>query len=144
MATRREFLRQLGGAVTMTASSLWLQRCAAGAATVRAELSNGMIRISKSEAPTLGQIGGVLLVRTRDLPMPIVLRRLQHDEIVALSTICSHAGCEVRVLPNRFECPCHGSEYDADGEVLEGPASQPLQRFTVDESEQAYIIRINS
>lgn len=126
----------------MAASSFWLQRCAAGAASVRADLSDGTIRIAKSDASSLGQVGGVLLVRTRDLPMPIVLRRLQVNEIVALSTICSHAGCEVRVLPNRFECPCHGSEYDADGEVLEGPASQPLQRFAVAETEQAYIIRI--
>jgi Rieske Fe-S protein len=32
---------------------------------------------------------------------------------------------------DRLVCPCHGSEYDLLGRVLEGPAERPLTRFPV-------------
>lgn len=42
---------------------------------------------------------------------------------------CTHLGCTFPWNENtgRFECPCHGSRYDADGSVLRGPAGLPLQ-----------------
>lgn len=43
---------------------------------------------------------------------------------------CTHAGCHVHW--NSFEqcwdCPCHGSHFDIDGNVLQGPAVAPLAR----------------
>lgn len=44
----------------------------------------------------------------------------------ALSAVCSHLGCTVRWEAGAFRCPCHGSEYDAAGGVLQGPATRPL------------------
>jgi cytochrome b6-f complex iron-sulfur subunit len=49
----------------------------------------------------------------------------------ALSAICTHLGCTVNRAGNGdgFQCPCHGSQFDADGNVIEGPAPQPLEWF---------------
>ncbi|MFQ5843670.1 MAG: ubiquinol-cytochrome c reductase iron-sulfur subunit [Planctomycetota bacterium] len=46
----------------------------------------------------------------------------------ALSSICPHLGCNVRRATGArgFECPCHGSTYDAVGNVTGGPAPKPL------------------
>lgn len=46
----------------------------------------------------------------------------------ALSSKCTHRGCEVLWLPghNSFQCPCHGAQYDADGKNTRGPAQSPL------------------
>ena len=141
--TRRKFLKTLGGAVTLAASPAALQSCAAGLATYRGTLEGGTIAIPKGEALAALQ-AGPMFVRAENLPVAIVLRRMPEQQWLALSTICSHAGCEVRVLPQGFECPCHGSAYAADGEVEEGPATRALQRFPVEETADTILIQVKS
>ncbi|WP_199433428.1 FAD-dependent oxidoreductase [Qaidamihabitans albus] len=48
----------------------------------------------------------------------------------AVSLRCTHLGCLVRFngAERSWDCPCHGSRFDVDGAVLEGPAVRPLQR----------------
>ena len=50
-------------------------------------------------------------------------------EPYALSAECTHLGCLVPWDPiqKKFECPCHGSQYDARGSVIRGPAPGPLK-----------------
>lgn len=49
------------------------------------------------------------------------------SEFHAISSVCTHLGCNVRHLgPGGFSCPCHGSLFDADGQVIRGPATRPL------------------
>lgn len=47
------------------------------------------------------------------------------------SNICTHRGCPVPYVATdqKFECPCHGSQYDKTGEVLKGPAPKRLLRY---------------
>ncbi|BAY61528.1 Rieske [2Fe-2S] domain-containing protein [Calothrix brevissima NIES-22] len=51
----------------------------------------------------------------------------------AISPICTHLGCTVEWHPerNHFICPCHGSQYDSVGRVVQGPAKHPLPLITV-------------
>jgi Rieske Fe-S protein len=49
----------------------------------------------------------------------------------AVSLVCTHLGCTVAVTEDTFSCPCHGSVFDRRGNVLKGPASQPLRRLQV-------------
>jgi cytochrome b6-f complex iron-sulfur subunit len=44
----------------------------------------------------------------------------------ALSLVCTHLGCTVESKPDGFTCPCHGSRFDPQGNVLRGPAAKPL------------------
>jgi nitrite reductase/ring-hydroxylating ferredoxin subunit len=48
----------------------------------------------------------------------------------AVSLRCTHLGCLLRfnAAERSWDCPCHGSRFDVDGAVLEGPAQQPLER----------------
>jgi cytochrome b6-f complex iron-sulfur subunit len=48
--------------------------------------------------------------------------------LYALDAVCPHLGCLVE--PGRkdgFRCPCHGSRFDAVGQVLTGPATGSLR-----------------
>ena len=53
------------------------------------------------------------------------------NELIALSSICTHRRCRVGVEPDRsFLCPCHGSTFDPNGHVTEGPAKRDLPTLT--------------
>jgi Rieske Fe-S protein len=45
-----------------------------------------------------------------------------------VSAVCTHMKCIVRwnALETSWDCPCHGSRFDVDGGVIEGPALCPL------------------
>lgn len=55
------------------------------------------------------------------------------DGLLALRQVCAHLDCLLGwdQQSRRFLCPCHGSQFAADGRVLSGPATRSLDRFTV-------------
>lgn len=50
-------------------------------------------------------------------------------QLHVVDTTCTHMGCEVHwnQAERSWDCPCHGSRFDTDGRVLEGPAVEPLK-----------------
>jgi cytochrome b6-f complex iron-sulfur subunit len=46
--------------------------------------------------------------------------------IYAISSVCTHLGCTVARSPEGFACPCHGSRFTPNGEVVRGPAPRAL------------------
>jgi cytochrome b6-f complex iron-sulfur subunit len=50
-----------------------------------------------------------------------------------VSAVCTHLGCSVQWAAerNRFECPCHGSLFNAKGQVIRGPAQASLPWYAV-------------
>lgn len=70
---------------------------------------------------------------------PVVLLHTDRG-FSALSLICTHLGCSVENDTQGFACPCHGSRFDADGKVMQGPASQPLALLRIEITEDKHLI----
>jgi glycine/D-amino acid oxidase-like deaminating enzyme/nitrite reductase/ring-hydroxylating ferredoxin subunit len=56
--------------------------------------------------------------------------RAEDGSVHAVSLRCTHLGCLLRfnAAERSWDCPCHGSRFDVDGAVLEGPATGQLER----------------
>lgn len=90
-----------------------------------------------------GEFGGVFTVPVSNLPAAgsapqenaqgrFWLVNLDSG-VLALYKVCTHLGCLYKWTPaaDRFECPCHGSKFEKDGDWIEGPAPRDLDRFVV-------------
>lgn len=53
------------------------------------------------------------------------------DGFYAISSVCTHLGCNVKHVVGGFACPCHGSRFDDNGRVVRGPAPQPLEWYSL-------------
>lgn len=62
---------------------------------------------------------------------PNVLMKKSDGSLLALSLLCTHVCCASTYdsQANEIYCPCHGSLFDSNGNVLRGPASSPLPQI---------------
>ncbi|MBI5828610.1 MAG: ubiquinol-cytochrome c reductase iron-sulfur subunit [Chloroflexi bacterium] len=77
--------------------------------------------------------------RTRLPEVPAILIH-NASGFSALSLVCTHLGCTVEQKVDGSICPCHGSRYDEQGNVLRGPANRPLRALRVEPNAGGHLI----
>ncbi|WP_169253581.1 Rieske (2Fe-2S) protein [Brevibacterium sp. 'Marine'] len=72
-----------------------------------------------------------------------VVTQPQEGEFFAFTSVCTHQGCQVReVTSEAIICPCHASQFSVStGEVISGPAEEPLQSYEVSESDGTLTVK---
>ncbi|HET9547052.1 MAG TPA: FAD-dependent oxidoreductase [Desertimonas sp.] len=93
----------------------------------------GRLRTQRVDSLTPGQ-GGIV----RHNGTIIGAYRDEAGAVHGVSLTCTHLGCTVRwnVAETTWDCPCHGSRFDRDGTVLQGPAVRDLRRFDVSDEDR--------
>ena len=71
-----------------------------------------------------------IIVQNDQLQFPICLYRLE-SSYKALYLQCTHQGAELQVYGEKIVCPAHGSEFNQQGGVENGPASENLRSFPI-------------
>jgi len=74
------------------------------------------------------------IAKTSDVPVgsgvivgEVVVTQPTAGVFKGLSAKCTHKGCTVdKVADGTIDCPCHGSKFNLDGTVANGPAQEPL------------------
>lgn len=131
MTTRREFVHASARIVASTDAASVLAPLV-GSCGSDAPRGAPLFEASFDVAP-LAADGDTLVTPTPGFDgAPILIERRSARAFVALSMQCTHEGCPVKPPSGGIiKCPCHGSEYDLDGNVLHGPAQFPLARYAV-------------
>jgi len=88
--------------------------------------------------PAAQYLADGVYARYRDLGFFIVRRGAN---LFALSAICTHRKCKLDAEPDKtFYCPCHGSTFDSDGKVTEGPARRDLPGYEISTDEKGNLL----
>jgi cytochrome b6-f complex iron-sulfur subunit len=134
--SRRDFLNAFWGA--------------AGALVLTESLFIGLRFLSPR--PTEGEFGGLFNLGEFDqYPTGSVtpveagrfyLVRLDDGGFLAVYRRCTHLGCAVPYDPasGQFVCPCHGSAFTMEGDVLNAPAPRPLDLFQLSINDSGEIL----
>lgn len=98
---------------------------------------NGEITVDLNNNPELQSEGGYIYKKD------IIIVNTGNNNFIALSKICTHQQCTVEYNESKEEvtCPCHGSAFNQKGEVLDGPASDPLKSFDVTKQDNTLTIK---
>ena len=89
------------------------------------------------------KIGDQLKVTVAGEDAPVLVARVSDTEVKAISIACSHYGSELAFTAGQtvFVCTDHGSEFNFDGTVAQGPADEPLTTWpVVEEDGQLFLI----
>lgn len=109
--------------------------CSGGSAPESSESSDS----SGSPAASPGAAEAEALAPTADVPVgsgvivdEIVVTQPAAGEFKGFSAVCTHTGCVLNeIADGTINCPCHGSKFSLDGEVVNGPAKKPLEAVAV-------------
>jgi cytochrome b6-f complex iron-sulfur subunit len=122
--SRRRFIKALAFVIA-SVSLLWKFLIP------RVSQKKPLLRVAKAEVPP----DGALVFRKSRVA---IVR--EGDDIYALSLVCTHLGCTVKVTPKELICPCHGSIFGRGGEIFKGPADAPLEQLAVEERGEFIVV----
>jgi thiosulfate dehydrogenase (quinone) large subunit len=119
----------LGGASLFRRSTTSTAAGSGGVPQTSAPDRNGQNLIETAKVP----VGGAVAVTDPVSGDQAWVLQLTAGHFTALDAACPHQGCPVSFVSAQdgFSCPCHGSQFDASGHVLRGPATRDLPTIPV-------------
>ena len=87
--------------------------------------------VRTSAISKLATVGGAVLAQVTGHADPIMLVRADAATITATDATCTHQNCTVgfNAINYTLDCPCHGSSFELEGTIVNGPAQRPLATY---------------
>ena len=129
---RRTFMTWVGLGTLSSSLPVAIAACnMASAVTKSTTRSDGFTAVGSLS--TLKQSGFIQDKKFAAGPLLVVQNPSGTGALIAVNSTCTHSGCKVNWKGGKqeFDCPCHGSKFNADGSVKAGPARKPLAKFVV-------------
>lgn len=110
--------------------------------------ANGVYSFHFTDYPQLNQVGGSVhaKIKASSHTVDVYVTRVSQAIAETVSTICTHLGCEINAYnpsSQQYTCPCHGSIFNADGTVAQGPAGSPLPTYPTQITQDAIEVVID-
>ena len=91
------------------------------------KLGNGRVSVKLKSIPELSKVGGSVGIGNVK-GKPVAITRTGTSSYIAFSLSCPHQGVKLTQEANGWVCDAHGSEFEADGDLVLGPATTRLPR----------------
>jgi Rieske Fe-S protein len=132
--SRRSFLKSLVGLASAIGVGVLLSSTKLPTGTNSSSQSTTTANQTGSAAGSIANVAslkvGAPLQFEYPTGYPNLLMKNTDGTLTALSLLCTHVCCQCSYEPasNVIYCPCHGSVFDASGNVIQGPATSPLPK----------------
>lgn len=89
------------------------------------KLPGGKLSVKLKELPALSAVGGAMRIGSIK-GIPVGIARVGTNKYTAFNLRCPHQGVTVSRTESGWMCNAHNSEFEADGDLLLGPATTGL------------------
>jgi cytochrome b6-f complex iron-sulfur subunit len=156
LTTRRTFCAHACQAASLLALGTVLPGCGGGGGSPTAPsgpppaaqlprisggVQNDTVTVAIDAASSLASVGGAALVQST--AGMFLVARMSQDAFAAFTATCTHEACTITGFSNQtFVCPCHGSQFNTSGGVINGPAARALPQYATQFANDTLMISI--
>ncbi|ANI89870.1 hypothetical protein A9P82_11575 [Arachidicoccus ginsenosidimutans] len=142
---RKDFLKKACGSCAAIAlgtffTSSLLESCKTPALSMsKATPANGSISLPLADFAN----SDFKLVRVSNYNYDVAVIKQSSGNYIALLLMCTHAGQALTKAGNGYLCPLHGSRFSTTGEVVKGPATDPLEHLEIKIENQNLLVKLD-
>lgn len=128
---RKKFIKNCGYVcIGLSSIGTLLQSCVS-TKSITVNIKGSNIIVPKQDFRKNEDFLSYLILNNDNLQFPIYLFRFSENKYSALYLQCTHQGAELNAYGDKLVCSAHGSEFDNEGQVTNGPAKKPLKSFPI-------------
>jgi cytochrome b6-f complex iron-sulfur subunit len=95
--------------------------------TLNGQFANSSVQVTTTGSALANADGAAVI---QSIAGVFLVARTSATTFTAIDGVCTHEGCTVNgVNGATYVCPCHGSRYNRNGQVVNGPAKAALRQY---------------
>ncbi len=139
---RKEFLKR-GCQTCFFGTAALLLPSLTGCGPAAFNIYKTMVTNNAIELPlSLFEKNSLQIIRPQGWQYDIAVQKNPEGDYTAILMECTHMENQLTASQNGFSCSLHGSRFNAEGEVIKGPAEFPLKKYSTSIHHDTLILSI--